>query len=79
MSIFHTLSIFRQLASAVASLHEFDIVHRDVHPSRLHMHNGILKFNVIGLPYNFKKLMNNVTDTGHLCYTAPELISKECR
>lgn len=75
MSLFHTLSIFRQLTSAIASLNENGIIHRDVHPTRLHMHNGVLKFNIFGLPYNFKKLMKSQTNTGHLNYSAPELIN----
>ena len=61
----------------MASLHELGIIHRDVHPTRLHMHNGILKFNILGLPYNFKRLMSSETDTGHLCYTAPELLTSQ--
>jgi len=74
MSLFHTLSLFRQLTSAVAALNSKGIIHRDVHPTRLHMKNGILKFNIIGLPYNFKKLMKNTTYSGHISYSAPELI-----
>ena len=76
ISLFHTLSIFRQLASAVECLNENGIIHRDVHPTRLHMHNGILKFNIFGLPYNLKKLMTSDTATGHLNFTAPEQISE---
>ncbi len=59
ISLFQTLSIFRQLASALVCLNENGIIHRDVHPTRLHMHNGILKFNIFGLPYNLKKLMRS--------------------
>jgi serine/threonine protein kinase len=76
MSLFHTLSIFRQLTSAIAHLNKIGIIHRDVHPTRLHMHNGILKFNIIGLPYNFKKLMKSSNFSGHISYSAPELISE---
>jgi len=75
MSLFHTLSLFRQLTSAVAVLNNSGIIHRDVHPTRIHMKNGILKFNIIGLPYNFKKLMKNTNYSGHVSYSAPELIS----
>jgi serine/threonine protein kinase len=74
MSLFNSLSNFRQLTSAVASLNNNGIIHRDVHPTRLHMHNGILKFNIFGLPYNLKKLIKNENATGHLNYSAPELI-----
>lgn len=76
MSLFHTLSLFRQLASAVGHLNEHGIIHRDVHPTRLHMHNGLLKFNPVGLPYNFKKLMKNPHYSGHVSYSAPELINE---
>ena len=77
MSLFNILSIFRQLTSAVAHLHSKGIIHRDVHPTRLHLNNGLLKFNTIGLPYNFKKLLKNPNYSGHVSYSAPELISEE--
>ena len=38
-------------------MHEHGLVHRDVHPTRLHWCNGKPVFNLIGLPYNFKKLL----------------------
>jgi serine/threonine protein kinase len=76
MSLFHTLSIFRQLTGAIAHLNAHGIIHRDVHPTRLHIHNGLLKFNTIGLPYNFKKLLKNPNYSGHVSYSAPELINE---
>lgn len=74
MSMFHTLSLFRQLTAAVAALNDQGIIHRDVHPTRIHFYEGMLKFNIIGLPYNFKKLMKNYNYSGHVSYSAPELI-----
>lgn len=74
MSAFHTLSIFRQLTAAIAHLNSHGIIHRDVHPTRLHLYNGILKFNMIGLPYNFKKLLKKPNYSGHVNYSAPEFI-----
>ena len=74
-SMFHTLSLFRQLTSAIAHLNSLGIIHRDVHPTRLHMHNNLLKFNLIGLPYNFKKLTKKSNFSGHISYSAPEFIS----
>ena len=47
---------------------------RDVHPTRVHLTYGVIKLNLIGMPYNFKKLIKNVAFTGHLNYTAPELL-----
>jgi len=41
------------------------------------MNSGIVKWNLIGMPYNFKKLMKHASYTGHLNYTAPELILSE--
>jgi serine/threonine protein kinase len=75
MSLFHTLSMSRQLISAVAHLNECGIVHRDIHPTRIHMQNGIVKFNMVGLPYNMRKLLSSPVLTGHLSYTSPELLS----
>ena len=47
---------------------------RDVHPTRVHLTDGVVKLNLIGMPYNFKKLIKDITYTGHLNYTAPELL-----
>ena len=71
------LCIFRQLASAIAHLHSQGIIHRDVHPTRIHYNNGLVKFNLIGLPYNFKKLLKCTNYSGHVNYSAPEIISEE--
>ena len=71
------LSIFRQLASGVAHLHSLGLIHRDVHPTRIHFNNGLCKFNLIGLPYNFKKLLKCTNYSGHVNYSAPEIISEE--
>jgi serine/threonine protein kinase len=71
------LCIFRQLATGIAHLHSLGIIHRDVHPTRLHYTNGICKFNLIGLPYNFKKLLKCTNYSGHVNYSAPEIISEE--
>jgi serine/threonine protein kinase len=61
----------------VAHLHSLGIIHRDVHPTRLHYNNGVCKFNLIGLPYNFKKLLKCTNYSGHVNYSAPEIISEE--
>lgn len=71
------LSQFRQLTSAIAHLNSCGIIHRDVHPTRLHIANGILKFNMIGLPYNFKKLLKRQNFSGHVNYSAPEFITDQ--
>jgi serine/threonine protein kinase len=41
------------------------------------MYNGMLKFNMIGLPYNLKKLVKNPNYSGHVSYSAPELIKEQ--
>lgn len=48
-----------------------------MHPTRLHLHNGLLKFNIIGLPYNFKKLTKKSNFSGHISYSAPEFITEK--
>jgi serine/threonine protein kinase len=48
-----------------------------VHPTRIHFNNGLCKFNLIGLPYNFKKLLKCTNYSGHVNYSAPEIISEE--
>lgn len=68
------LIIFRQICSALAHLHANNLVHRDVHPTRIHFLNGFAKFNHIGMPYNYKKLLKKENFSGHINYSAPELI-----
>jgi serine/threonine protein kinase len=48
-----------------------------VHPTRIHYNNGLAKFNLVGLPYNFKKLLKCMNFSGHVNYTSPEIISEE--
>ena len=68
------LSVFRQLTLGLMSMHEHNIIFRDLHPTRINLVNGIVKWNMIGMPYNFKKLLKSFAYTGHLNYTAPELL-----
>ena len=68
------LSIFRQLTVGVEHMHSKDIIFRDFHPTRIHMLDGIIKWNLIGMPYNLFKLFKGTAFTGHLNYTAPELL-----
>lgn len=58
-------------------LHSNDIIHRDVHPTRFHCVNGKAKFNFIGMPYNYKKLLKKENFSGHINYSAPELILEQ--
>jgi serine/threonine protein kinase len=68
------LCIFRQLCEALVYIHDQGLIHRDVHPTRIHSTYGIAKFNLIGMPYNYKKLLKKDNFCGHVNYSAPELI-----
>jgi serine/threonine protein kinase len=68
------VSIFRQLTAGLKAIHEKGIIFRDLHPTRIHLNNGVIKWNLVGMPYNFKKLLKSATFTGHLNYTAPEIL-----
>ena len=68
------LSIFRMLTAGVEHIHSNDIIFRDLHPTRIHCDDGIGKWNLIGMPYNLKKLVKDEAYTGHLNYTAPEIL-----
>ena len=68
------ISIFRQLCEGIKHIHESGLIFRDVHPTRIHLCNGIIKFNLVGMPYNFKKLLKNESFSGHLNYSAPEIL-----
>jgi serine/threonine protein kinase len=68
------LSIFRMLTVGVEYIHTNNLIFRDFHPTRIHCDEGIAKWNLIGMPYNLKKLTKDMSYTGHLNYTAPELI-----
>jgi serine/threonine protein kinase len=70
------LSIFRQLCEALVYIHDQGLIHRDVHPTRIHSTYGLAKFNLIGMPYNYKKLLKKDNFCGHVNYSAPELIQE---
>lgn len=55
-------------------MHDHGIIFRDVHPTRIHLSNGKIKLNLIGMPYNFKKLLKNLNFSGHVNYSAPEIL-----
>lgn len=59
---------------ALSYLHSKGVTQRDVHPSRFHCLNSGIKFNPIGMPFNFKKLVKKANFSGHINYSAPELI-----
>ena len=69
------LSIFRQLCLAVAYIHDQGLIHRDIHPTRINEIDNTVKLNLIGMPYNFKKLIKTDTFCGHINYSAPETLS----
>lgn len=72
------LRIMSEVTEAVSFLHTMNFTHRDIHPSRIHVYTGNqIKLNVIGLPYNFKKLIKRDNFTGHINYSAPELIYEQ--
>jgi serine/threonine protein kinase len=73
-SLEQTISIFRQLCEGIHHIHESGLIFRDVHPTRIHLYKGTIKFNLVGMPYNFKKLLKNETFSGHLNYSAPEIL-----
>ena len=68
------LSIFRMLTAGVEHIHSNGLIFRDLHPTRIHCDDGIAKWNLIGMPYNLKKLIKEAGNTGHLNYTAPEIL-----
>ena len=76
-STIEILIIFRQMCNVLHYLHSNDIIHRDVHPTRFHLVDGKAKFNFIGMPYNYKKLLKKDNFSGHINYSAPELILEQ--
>ena len=68
------VSILRMLTAGLAHFHQAGLISRDLHPTRIHLQDGVAKWNLIGMPYNFKKLVRSKFFTGHLDFTAPELI-----
>lgn len=69
-----TLSLFRQLTEGMHYIHEQGHIFRDMHPTRIHLCKGTAKINLVGMPYNFKKLLKNDNFSGHLNYSAPEVL-----
>lgn len=70
------LIIFRHICQGLTYLHSQGVIHRDVHPTRIHCSEGIVKFNMIGMPYNYKKLLKKESFCGHVNYSAPELLEE---
>ena len=69
------LGVLSQVVKGLDYLHSQQYIHRDVHPSRIQQFTGgVIKFNTVGLPYNFKKLLRRSDFSGHVNYSAPELI-----
>ena len=66
--------MFRMMVAGVKHMHDCDFIARDLHPTRIHLEDGQIKWNLIGMPYNFKKLIRGPNYTGHLDMTAPELL-----
>ena len=62
------------LTAGVKHMHSQGFIFRDLHPTRIHNEYGIVKWNLIGMPYNYKKMLRSALFTGHLNYTAPELL-----
>ena len=50
------------------------MIFRDMHPTRIHCIDKVIKVNLVGMPYNFKKLLKNDNFSGHLNYSAPEIL-----
>ena len=66
------------MAVAIEFLHKLNFIHRDIHPSKfLQFSDDVVKINPIGLPYNFKKLLKRDNFSGHINYSAPELILEQ--
>ena len=55
-------------------MHEKQVIFRDLHPTRIHLVDGVIKWNLIGMPYNLKKLLKCPTYSGHLNYSSPEIL-----
>jgi serine/threonine protein kinase len=69
------LSITKQITQGMEFLHKLNFIHRDVNPSKIqYFSQNLIKINPIGLPYNFKKLLKRDNFSGHINYSAPELI-----
>ena len=77
--------IVKRISGGLQALHQRNIIHRDVHPSKIQYFanqglNGVfyptehVKFNPIGMPFNFKKLLKRDNFSGHVNYSSPELI-----
>jgi serine/threonine protein kinase len=74
MTLHEILSVFRGLVLAAITIHQSDLIFRDFHPTRIHLSHGVTKFNLVGMPYNFKKLLKNESFSGHLNYSPPEIL-----
>ena len=77
------MDMIQILAEGLNILYLNNIIHRDIHPSRILLFNQydkdnnlkeVIKFNIVGMPFNFKKLLKRHNFAGHVNYSIPELI-----
>ncbi|CAB4389886.1 unnamed protein product [Rhizophagus irregularis] len=66
-----------QLASAVAYMHECDIIHCDLHASNILMHQEKIKIADFGLSRKFSSSSNPSKLFGAIPYTDPKALNKD--
>jgi len=74
LSLSEIFNVLLVAASALEYIHSQGMVHRDVHPNRFHHFSSGVRFNPVGMPFNFKKLVKSPNFCGHINYSAPEMV-----
>ncbi|KAF8332065.1 kinase-like domain-containing protein [Cantharellus anzutake] len=69
--------LIRGISRGLAYLHERDVVHGDLNPSNVVMHNGIPKLRDFGLFSIFDSSTTPALETSSLPYCAPELYNEK--
>ncbi|EGR32431.1 protein kinase domain protein [Ichthyophthirius multifiliis] len=67
--------LFKQICSAFKYLYDNDVLHGDVKPSNILLHNGQCKLADFGVSKNVYRNQENITHRGTQKYMAPQIIN----
>ncbi|KRX05952.1 Protein kinase-like domain [Pseudocohnilembus persalinus] len=67
------IQIFKQIINSYQSLYENEIVHRDIKPDNIFVHNGVFKMGDFGLSKQILETDGTETNLGSNVYKAPEI------
>ena len=71
------MKLFAQIALAMRYLQRFKIIHRDIKPKNILLHEGVVKIADFGVAKMMHKHKENITFEGTLEYMSPQMLKQE--